>query len=907
MSVLNNVSGLWHAVMNLGLGTQLSALSYHYRRAYHDGRFSGGRFAGPPAPRQAGRRTRGSPLRGVRAVLGLGKGTDPGPPTAYTFPGRVLAHRWYTPDAGSPDCDQHSQQFLLTCENALVQLTVLAPDLVRVRVSPTGRFSAPFSYAIDKEDDQWPASRQSTVECSTEETEEALIIRTPRLHVHIAKAHLRLTWLDPDGTVIHADAAGAGWQEDKICHWVHMPVGEHIYGLGQKTLPLNKRGLATELWNSDPASYDPGDDPIYSNIPFTLGLNEGRGYGIFYDHTAWSRFDFGAGTPGIARFEAETTPRPEAATAGDELRYYFFYGPKLDTVLERYTELTGRMAMPPLWALGYHQNRWSYTPEARVREVAAGFRQRRIPCEAIHLDIDYMDGFRCFTWDEERFPDPGQLIADLHAEGFKVVTMIDPGIKVDPDYWVYADGREQDVFCKYPDGRLFSGPVWPGNCTFPDFTSARVRAWWGELYRGLVDLGVDGFWNDMNEPALFGLGTTTFADAVQHEWEGRGAGHREAHNVYGMQMARATVEGLRKLRPDERPLVISRSVWAGSQRTHMHWLGDNRSDWASLRNVIPLVLNMGLTGLAFTGPDTGGFTGTAKGQLLARWNQMSAFMPFFRNHTAKGTGDQEPWALGVRCERISRRFIELRYRLLPYHYTAFWQSAQSGMPMARPLFLDFQEEPYTHDLEDQYLYGDAFLVAPIVKRGHASRPVYIPRGRWVDFWEDTLTAGPQIARLEAVLERMPLLVRAGSIVPAWPLMQHTGERPVDVLTLHVYPGNAESTLYEDDGHTWAFQAGDYRLTRLRNETRWAQGSTQPLQMSIERTTEGPFTPPYERTRVVLHGLVTAPQQILVDGKAIAEGEFDARAHLCPPEEGSTLSRPPFVLETGMFHTIKVQM
>jgi alpha-glucosidase len=895
MSVLNDISGLWHAVVNLGLGTQLSAILYPYRKAYHDGKFA----AVPPV---MGRRPKGSPLRGLRTVLRLGRGPDKGPPAAYTFPGRVLAHHWYTPDIGSPN-----QQFLLTCENALVQLTVLAPDLVRVRVSPTGRFSAPFSYAIAKKDDEWSATPQPSVECSVEETEETLIIRTSKLHIHIAKAHLHLAWLDPDGMVIHADAAGAGWKDDKLYHWKHMPIDEHIYGLGEKTLPLDKRGLATEMWNTDPASYDPGDDPIYSNIPFYLGLNAGRGYGIFYDHTAWSRFDFGAQTPGIARFEAETVPRPETALAGDELRYYFMYGPKLSTVLERYTELTGRMAMPPVWALGYHQNRWSYIPEARVRKIAAEFRQRRIPCDAIHLDIDYMDGFRCFTWNEERFPDPGQLIADLHAEGFKVVTMIDPGIKVDPSYWVYTDGLEQGAFCKYPDGRPFSGPVWPGNCTFPDFTSARVRAWWGDLYRGLIDLGVDGFWNDMNEPAVFGIGTTTFADAVQHEWEGRGAGHREAHNAYGMQMARATVQGLRKLRPDERPLVISRSVWAGSQRYNMHWLGDNRSNWPSLRNVMPLVLNMGLAGLAFTGPDTGGFTGTPDGELLARWNQMSAFMPFFRNHTAKGTRDQEPWALDADCERISRRYIELRYRLLPYHYTAFWQSSQSGMPIARPLFLVFQEEPYTWDLEDQYLYGDAFLVAPIVEPGGTSRQVYIPRGRWYDFGEDTLTAGPQIARLEAPLDRMPLLVRAGSIVPAWPLMQHTGEQQVDTLTLHVYPGNAESTLYEDDGHTWAFQAGDYRLTHLRTETHWAQGSTWPLWTHIERTTEGLFTPSYQSIRVVLHTLAAVPQQILVDGEPVAEGGFDTSAHLCPPAEGSTLSRPPFVFETGMFHTIEARM
>jgi alpha-glucosidase (family GH31 glycosyl hydrolase) len=378
------IRGLWAVVRRFSLRTQLSALLYPYSRDYRDGAFEGGGYAGGLLTR-GDPRPRGSPLRGLRALLGLGK-SKPEVEHDHVFPGRVLAHHWHTPALGSPN-----QRFVLTCENAVVQITVLAPDLIRVRASPTGRFSAPTSYAVAKKDQDWPA-----VECSLEETEQALVIRTAQLQCHIAKPHLRISYLDPEGTAIHSDAAGIGWRNDRVYRWSHLPVTEHCYGLGEKTLPLDKRGLGSEMWNRDPAGYDPGEDPIYSNIPFILGLDggsalsaaegpaqgEAQGYGIFYDHTAWSHFDLGAQTPEIARFEAETALRPE----GDELRYYFLYGPKLSTVLERYTELTGRMAMPPLWALGYHQNRWSYTPEARVREVAQEFRQRRIPCEAIHLD-----------------------------------------------------------------------------------------------------------------------------------------------------------------------------------------------------------------------------------------------------------------------------------------------------------------------------------------------------------------------------------------------------------------------------------------------------------------------------------------------------------------------------------------
>jgi alpha-glucosidase len=482
--------------------------------------------------------------------------------------------------------------------------------------------------------------------------------------------------------------------------------------------------------------------------------------------------------------------------------------------------------------------------------------------------------------------------------------MIDPGIKVDRGYWVYEDGLEQGLFCTYPDGSPFVGPVWPGNCVFPDFTSPRVRTWWGELYRTLIDVGIDGFWNDMNEPAVFGHGTTTMANTVQHEWEGHGAGHREAHNVYGMQMARASVEGLLKLRPEARPLVISRSVWAGSQRYNMNWLGDNRSDWPSLRNVLPLVLSMGLSGIPFTGPDTGGFTGTPDSELLIRWNQLSVFTPFFRNHTATGTGDQEPWALGQECEQLSRAYIELRYQLLPYLYTAFWQATQTGMPIMRPLFLAYQDEPYTRGMEDEFLCGDTFLVAPITQTQRTSRQAYLPPGRWYDFWTDTLTAGPQIKRLEAPLDRLPLLVRAGSVVPAWPAMQHTGERTIDTLTLHLYPGTGQSHLYEDDGQTWAFQEGDYALTCFQMHTEWATDSSRPAQIRLERTHEGRFVPEYTRMRVVLHGLKAAPQQVSIDGQVVPDVHIQPDTHLCPELYAPTC--PPFVLEIDSFRRIEIQ-
>lgn len=826
MSIL---SRLIQGIRTLGPSVTLQAALYPYRKAAQEARFA-----------------QRHPLQ-----------TAAHPDAGWSYAGRVLAHRL----AGA-------QTVELTCENALVRIDVLAADLMRVRVSPSGRFPDLFSWAVCRPDEAWPLTP-----VSVQETAETLSIFTPKLRCEVDKTSLRIAFLDLDGAIIQADESGPAWQTSKVMDRKRLADDEHVYGLGQKATSLDKRGLALEMWNTDPQFYHPGRDPLYSNVPFYVGLRNGRGYGMFWDMPARSRFDFGCAEPGITCFDAYC----EDWHADETHRYYFFYGPSLVDVLDRYTELTGRMIMPPLWALGYHQNRWSYYPESRVREIAREFRQRRIPCEAIHLDIDYMDGYRCFTWHPKRFPRPAQLIADLHADGFKAVVMIDPGIKKDRNYWVYQDGLKNDVFCRYPDRRLFSGPVWAGESVFPDFTSERVRRWWGELYRGMVDLGVDGFWNDMNEPAVLGQQGDTFPDAVRHDSEGRGADHATVHNVYGMQMARASAEGLMRLRPDERPLVISRSVWAGSQRYNMHWLGDNFSEWESLHNTMSLVLNMGLSGLPFTGPDTGGFAGDAHAELLIRWNQLSTFLPFFRNHSAKNTAPQEPWVFGPECERISRQFIELRYRLLPYIYTTFWQCAQTGLPMARPLCLVFQNDRHAYDIQDEFMFGDAFLVAPVCEPGATWRRVYIPAGRWYDFWSGALLGGPQITRLDAPLDRVPLLVRAGSVVPMWPLMQHTGQQPLDTLILHVYPGCGESLLYEDDGHTWNFRQGQYRLTRLICEL---DGSEQlPGEIRLRRQVDVEPSDPaglpvYERVQVCVHGS-SANCAVMLDGQPIEPVQADA--------------------------------
>ena len=616
--------------------------------------------------------------------------------------------------------------------------------------------------------------------------------------------------------------------------------GQALYGLGEKAFGLNRRGLHLTMWNSDPANYNPGDDPIYQSTPFLISQRDGLACGVFFDNTYRSEFDLGQADRDTMFYCAD----------GGELCYYVLAGPTLADVVGRFTALTGRMPLPARWALGYQQSRWSYGSEDEVRQVAAELRGHRIPCDVLYLDIDYMDGYRVFTFDRERFPEPARLVADLRARGLRTVTSVDPGVKVDRDYAVCADGLLRNVFCRLPTGRLYVGPVWPGDCYFPDFTNAQVREWWGELYKSFLDLGVAGFWDDMNEPAVF-FGST-FPDAVQHNADNGPTDHRALHNVYGQCMMRAAAEAMARFRPDERVLLISRAGYAGLQRYSTSWTGDNRSTWEQLRLSIPLVLNMGLSGQAFTGPDVAGFSGEASGEILARWTEMGAFLPLFRNHSALGTPSQEPYVYGEPYESICRRYIELRYRLLPYLYTAAWQAAENGLPIVRPLALAFPGDRRVASLEDQFLCGDALLVAPVLEQGSEARGVYLPAGGWYDFWTGKHIEGPVDLPVRAPLDALPLYVRAGSVVPMGPVMQHSEEFVPEKLELHVFAGDGESSLYEDDGLTHAYRNGELRLTQFRLEEDHSG-------FTLTRTAQGPYDPGYQSYDVLLRGLPNPPE------------------------------------------------
>lgn len=838
MSEMSPLQKLQATIRLIGFRLVLKSLRYQFRQAYLNVR-----YANPDRPTP--------PIDAFFGALQRLQQPRPEPPPTADFEKAGPVIRWSL--LGST--------VTLTCSRAAIEIHVLAPDLVRVRLSRTGKFEPPFSYAVAQPDAQWPL-----VEITATEVDDRLDIATGRLIVRVHKSASLIDFLEADGQVINRDQGGLGWSENWVGLWRALPAGEPVYGLGERASGLDRRHRRFEMWNTDPGgAYTPGADPLYQAQPWLISLHQGRAYGFFIDNSSRTIIDTGQEEPnGFS-----------SLSAAGELRYYFFYGPSLATILERLTELTGRMDLPPLWGLGFHQSRWSYRSAEETYAIAREFRRRQLPCDAIHLDIDYMDGYRCFTWDTARFPSPRDLALDLREQGFRLVAIIDPGVKADPNYPTARSGLGRDAFLKLPDGRLFQGPVWPGECYFPDFSDPAVRAWWAAQYQGLLKAGVAGFWNDMNEPALFGSTSNSIPDFVRHSAEGRGATHAEIHNVYGLLMARASRIGLRALQPERRPFLISRSGFMGIQRYALVWTGDNESTWDHLRLSIGMCLNLGLSGVGFCGPDIGGFAGAPSGELFARWMLAGALFPFCRVHTAALTPRQEPWSFGSEVEAVARKALALRYRLLPYLYTAFWQAAQCGLPPLRPLVLAFQGDPNGYGIEDEFMVGDALLAAPVVQPGATAREVYLPPGAWLDYWTGEQFCGGRTISVAAPLDHLPLFVRAGSVVPHFPPIQHTDEaRTLNHLALHVFPGDGQSELYEDEGEGLAYLQGHYRhsrfLCRLRNRrlsvtARLGSGSTAA---SVG------YVPLYDRLRWVIHLPEPAPAAIEADGLPIAEWELD---------------------------------
>ena len=571
-----------------------------------------------------------------------------------------------------------------------------------------------------------------------------------------------------------------------------------IYGLGDKTGVLNKREYEYEMWNSDiPAPHEDNFKSLYKSVPFMIVLKENAVYGVFFDNHGKSAFNLGK----------EYSDRIEYRAEDGMMDYYVITGENMAEVIGGYTWLTGRVPLPMRWTLGYHQCRWSYKTEAEVRQLAADFRRYEIPCDAIYFDIDYMDGYRVFTWNKENFTDPDRLIADLKEQGFQAVTIIDPGVKKHEDYYVYREGIDHNYFAKDANGDVYINAVWPGDSAFPDFGRQEVRDWWGEKHQFLLDKGIMGVWNDMNEPASF---NGPLPDDVVFSEEDEVTDHKWMHNVYGHNMSRATYQGLRKL-SDKRPFVITRACYSGTQKYATVWTGDNNSLWTHLRMAIPQLCNLGMSGYPFAGTDIGGFGSDTTGELLVRWYQVGCFSTLFRNHSAMGTRRQEPWLFGREKLDIIRRYVELRYELIPYFYDLFHEHLGTGLPVMRPLVLEYEKDVNTHNMNDEFMIGSELLVAPVIEQGATKRLVYLPEGEWFDCWTKELIAGGQYIIRDAPLDTCPVYVKAGAILPKYPVEAYIGTKEQKKLILEVYAGDGEYEHYQDDGLDFAYEQGAYNL------------------------------------------------------------------------------------------------
>jgi len=702
-----------------------------------------------------------------------------------------------------------------------------------------------------------------------------------------------IRYVDPTGRTVRVEHPPIRRGSTRVLRSTLRP-GERIAGLGERAAGFDLRGGRYRLWNRDPGgAWGPGSDPLYCGIPVLVGVHRDGDVLVFHDNSHYGvvAVDGPGGRPvgsGVV----------EVRLSAGMARHYVSTG-ALPQLLERYAAVTGLPRLPPRWALGYQHCRWGYRSQEEIEAVSAGFEREGVPLSALYLDIDYMDGYRVFTVDSDRFADLPAMTADLELRGTRLVTIVDPGVKVDDSYPVYREGLEGGHFVRDADGQPVVGVVWPGRSAFPDFTAPRTRDWWSHWYTGLLDSGVSGLWHDMNEPTSIALaGDPTLPRGTRHDLEGCGGTHLEAHNVYGLDMDRAGWQGAHQARPHRRPFVVSRAGWAGVQRWAWIWTGDAESTWRGLRQQVATALGLGMSGVPFTGSDIGGFSGDPSPELYVRWLELSMFVPFCRTHSVVGVPSREPWRFDEPYREIIGRLIRARYRLLPYLYTLAWEASRRGHPVLRPLCWTpagtspaRDVDPPDGRLDDQFLVGDALLVAPVTSPGRDSRRVWLPEGRW-HRWDAPDGAGAAAAAREApvagavtVQGAAPLgspavYARAGSILPlddGW-RQAHVGQPatvPHDHRALapafHCWPdgeGRAHGVLYDDDGDG----DGPFRVDRLvlgpepRGGSATGASDRAPGDAGIARTlvlrreADGTFPAPHA-TRLVVHAATVHSAEI----------------------------------------------
>ena len=763
---------------------------------------------------------------------------------------------------------------LETTSRSKISVEFFDLQTIRLRYAANGAFERDFSYAFDGSN----AHQTPTIKVS-QTAKEIILTNSDGAKVVVQKSPLLIEIFDENGASIVKDDSNHPASFDVKTGEIQTTKLrkselETYYGFGEKSFAqMSRNGQMMVNWNTDTFSYPIGTDPIYQSIPFFYALYDGKTYGLFFNNTFRTYFDMGKTSPERYTFGAN----------GGELDYFVFTGGKERSpkkVLTDYANLTGKTPLPPVWALGNQQSRWSYFPEKRVREIADGFRKNKIPADVIYLDIDYMNGYRVFSWDKERFPNPAKMISDLKDEGFKTVLIIDPGIKKDENYATYTDGVKNEIFVKNPDGSELNKSVWAGVSAFPDFTNPKAREWFGAQYKTHLAEGIAGFWNDMNEPGIFMDERTekpeiyhhpdkTFPYDTPHFGDGFQDSHRRYHNVFGMQMARSTFEGVKKLQPEKRPFVLTRAGFAGVQRFSAIWTGDNYAGWEHLAVSIPMLANLSVSGVPFVGCDVGGFNDMPSGELYARWLQAAALTPFLRSHSVGWVGNKEPWEYGDNFTKINRATVEMRYRFLPYLYTIFYEHEKTGMPVMRPLWFAYPNDKLTYLIDDEYLVGGDLLVAPITKQGTTKREIYLPAGDdWIDWQTGEKFAGGSKYTIDAPLDKLPVYARVGAVIPTQNVIQNTTEMPNSPITLNVISGIADgitetSELFQDAGDGYGYRKNDQRVIKIENK----KGS-----LNLIRT--GNFNGQILQS-VEIIGIEQKLREVKIDGKTVRNTDFDA--------------------------------
>jgi alpha-glucosidase len=731
---------------------------------------------------------------------------------------------------------------------AHLRATFPLPGVVRVRLWPVGGAAPGPSFAVDPE-----AVRP--VPFQVEESGEEARLRAGGLTLRVNRRTLAFTVRDGEGRVVAEAPEPATWDPAGNGGRLAFALepGARVYGLGDKARAQDRRGGAFTFWNYDNFGWKEGSDPLYKSIPFAIVLGGGRASGLFVDVAARSHADVGAARADRLGWRIER--------GGFDV--YLFAGPDPRDVLGAYTALTGRMPLPPRWTLGFHQSRYSYASEKEVRELARRFREERFPIDAVWLDIDFQEELAPFRIDRRWFPRFEGMVKDLLAQGIRTVVIVDPHVQakpgtepfesgargahfvVDPDEWL-PDGSPR------PDAFPYEGRVWPGMSAFPEFTLARTRAWWGELFRPYVEAGVAGFWNDMNEPAVFDA-TKTMPERVRHRLDGGGtADHVAIHNVYGTLQARATHDGALALRPDARPFVLTRAAYAGAQRWAATWTGDNRADRAGLALSLPTLLGLGSSGYAFVGADVGGFDGCPDEALLTEWMELGAWQPFFRNHSNKQACRREPWVHGKAALARQRAAVERRLALLPYLYTVFEESSRTGLPVMRSLWLEHPGDPAVAAEDRAFLVGRDLLVAPKLVAGDGPFAVTLPAGAWFDVGTGARVEGGRRELAPPPGGSVRVFARAGAIVPEGPPVARAAEEPSGTLGIHVWPGpDCRGALYLDAGEGFGYREGALRRIDYKC-TPGADG------IAVTATSSGPYPTWWTATRLVVHGVPRAP-------------------------------------------------